>query len=326
MRADRLVALLLLLQARGKMTAQALARSLEVAQRTIYRDIDALSSAGVPIYADGGPGGGFTLDPSYRTSLTGLTSKEVLTLLIPSAPGPLADIGFEQQEQSTLLKLLAVLPELMRAQVEHTRQRLYLDPTNWWQETTSPSTILGVIQAAVMADEQAYGVYERNDGTLIERVLEPYGLVAKAGIWYLVGRHDNMFRTYQVGRFQTFSPLASSFTRDAAFDLGEYWRTQVHTFLADVPTYSCIMWIRSNRLGFLRLYVSGQVDTLATPESGLWLQVRITVGERDAAQMIALGLGKDAWVEEPVELRESVMQSAAEVLEHSANSSAFRPF
>src|SRR5690606_34139 len=134
MRADRLLAIILLLQTRGKMTAQALADELEVSRRTILRDLDALSAAGVPIYAEGGHGGGITLDENYKVTLTGLKEAEVRSLFLSSNARLLADIGLGEAAESTLLKLLAALPVPHQPSVDHIRQRILIDPVWWWHD------------------------------------------------------------------------------------------------------------------------------------------------------------------------------------------------
>ena len=193
MRADRLLAITMLLQARGKMTAQALAAELEVSRRTILRDIDALSIAGVPIYAEGGHGGGIALDSHYRTTLTGLTEAEALTVFISESPQLLRDLGYQEQARQSLLKLFASLPALHRNAIEQFRQRVHIDPVWWWNEAAPP--FWDALQRAVYDAQLLRMTYARSDGTVAERTVEPYSLVAKAGVWYLVARRDDEFRT-----------------------------------------------------------------------------------------------------------------------------------
>ena len=131
MRADRLLSILMLLQARGKMSAQALADELEVSVRTIYRDLDALSAAGVPVYAERGPGGGCLLLDSYRTTLTGLTRDEVRALFALSIPSALSELGIDDEARTALYKLSAALPASRRPDEAGSRQRVHLDPEGW---------------------------------------------------------------------------------------------------------------------------------------------------------------------------------------------------
>jgi predicted DNA-binding transcriptional regulator YafY len=138
MRADRLLALIMMLQTQGKMTIHTLAETLRVSRRTILRDLDALSLAGVPIYTEGGHGGGVALDEHYRTTLTGLQTHEVRSLFVTNTGTALGDVGLGKASESLVLKLLAALPAMHRPTVDHIRQRLLIDPTWWWHDTETP--------------------------------------------------------------------------------------------------------------------------------------------------------------------------------------------
>src|SRR5581483_5649644 len=185
MRADRLLSILMMLQIRGQVTARELAQRLEVSERTIYRDIEALSMAGVPVYAERGPGGGCVLAEGYRTNLTGLTEDEVRSLFMPGMTRQLADLGAEKTLDAALLKLLAALPSDHRRDVEHTRQRIFVDTVGWYY-STEVSPYLHLLREAIWNDCKARIVYRKSNGEVSERVVDPLGLVAKAGIWYMV--------------------------------------------------------------------------------------------------------------------------------------------
>ncbi len=228
MRADRLLSILLLLQTRGQMTAQQLAVELEVSQRTIYRDIDALSIAGVPVYAEHGPEGGFALLDSYRSQLTGLTSDEMSALLMLGVPGQLADLGLRQKLQAAFLKLSASLSEVQRREKVYMNQRIYLDSAPWFH-SDEPVPHLPLIQQAVWQDRKLAVTYRRQDGEGRQRLIEPYGLVAKAGIWYLVrtvtGRQGKTYMgVYRVSRLQDVMPSDEHFVRADDFDLVAFWQ------------------------------------------------------------------------------------------------------
>jgi predicted DNA-binding transcriptional regulator YafY len=208
MRADRLLEIVLLLQNRGKMTAQTLATELEVSRRTILRDIDALSFAGIPIYAEGGHGGGIALDENYRTSLTGLREIEAFTLFINSNTKLLGDIGLGHAAETTFLKLFASLPAAHKPTVESMRQRFLIDPDWWWHET-QPSPNWDQLEQAVYEDRYIQVHYEKFSGEIVERTLQPYSLVAKSSLWYLIAKRDDDFRIYRVSD-ATSSPSSIS--------------------------------------------------------------------------------------------------------------------
>ena len=184
MRADRLLSILMLLQTKGRMTAHDLAEQLEVSERTIYRDLEALSIAGVPLYTERGPRGGCALVDGYQTRLTGLTETEVQALFLLNIAGPLADLGLGRALDDAMLKLTAALPVASRAYAELVRQRFHLD-TTWWYHTEDSTSCLQILQEALWQDRKLLLFYHEDGGAWSERLAEPYGLVSKAGIWYL---------------------------------------------------------------------------------------------------------------------------------------------
>jgi len=219
MRADRLLSILLLLQARGRMTAQELADEVEVSQRTIYRDVEALSMAGVPVYADRGPGGGFALLDRYRTTLTGLNRDEVRALFMLSIPEPLAQLGLDGELKAALLKLSAALPEARRPDEALVRQRFHLDSA-WWFQPEEPVPHLPALQQAVWEDRRLHLAVRLPFDTRVEWLVDPYGLVAKAGVWYLVCARKNHLRVHRVSDVLTAHVADERFQRPADFDLG----------------------------------------------------------------------------------------------------------
>ena len=190
MRADRLLSILMILQTRGKVTALALAEELEVSERTIYRDVEALSGAGVPLYAERGPGGGIALLEEYRTNLTGLNSDEARALFMLSIPSPLLQLGVGPDLTAAMFKLSAALPESRRREQQAARQRIHLDAA-WWGQSGLPGPHLGVVQQAVWQDRRLRIVTRTLFGAEIELNVDPLGLVAKASEWYLVARREN---------------------------------------------------------------------------------------------------------------------------------------
>src|SRR5574340_1555919 len=226
MRASRLVALLLLLQTRGRMTADALATVLEVSVRTIYRDLEALSLAGVPVYAERGPGGGWSLLEDYRTNLTRLTEAEVNTLFVSGTTGPLKDLWPAKASEDAMLKLLAALPSVYRNNAELARQRIHLDATGWFRHD-EPVPHLPLLQEAIWNDRRLHLTYRRGgDNTVNQRTVNPYGLVAKASIWYLVCttlESGGEMRVYRVARIQDAESTGEHFERPANFNLPAFW-------------------------------------------------------------------------------------------------------
>jgi predicted DNA-binding transcriptional regulator YafY len=223
MRADRLLSLLMLLQTHGRMTARALATELEVTERTIYRDLTALSSAGVPVYAERGPGGGVGLVEEYRTTLTGLTPNEARALFMISVPTPLTQLGVGQELKAALLKLSASMPDSRRAEEGRARQRILLDSA-WWFQSGESVPCLQTVQQALWQD-RALRLQVRWDffNTQFEQEAEPYGLVAKASVWYLVYGRGGNTQVTRLSQVIEAEILPATFVRPVGFDLTAFW-------------------------------------------------------------------------------------------------------
>jgi predicted DNA-binding transcriptional regulator YafY len=313
MRADRLLSILLLLQSRGKMTTQVLADSLEVSRRTILRDVDALSYAGVPIYAEGGHGGGITLDEKYRTTLTGLNEIEIRALFINENNQFLKDIGLSEAALSTRRKLSAALPLGQQPIAEQVRQRIYIDPTWWWQADQA-MPFWGELQRAVFEDRRIQAMYENYQGEVAERVLEPYSLVAKASHWYLIAKRRQEYRLYRVTRFRSVHVLDDHFAREENYDLESFWDMHVQDFRNAVTEYSFTLKVIADQMDFIRQIVPGHFKILEINEQNGWLILHFELETMELAKMLVFGLGPPSEVIDPPELREAVIKRAQEFL------------
>lgn len=222
MRADRLLSLLMLLQSRGRMTARELAEQLEVSERTIYRDIEALGIAGIPICAERGPGGGCFLLDGYQTKLTGLNAAEVRALFLFKMARPLADLGLSKALDDAMLKLSAALPAQQRDDAEQVRQRIHLDMEDW-QQNISPVPHLTTIQEAVWHDRKLLIEYDEGCKLCQQHLIEPYGLVSKTNSWYVVAALVGEQRVFSVSRISTAVLSEEHFIRPATFDLSSFW-------------------------------------------------------------------------------------------------------
>jgi len=316
MRADRLISILLLLQSRGRMTAGALAQQLEVSERTIYRDLEALSMAGVPVYSEHGPGGGYTLLDSYRTTLTGLTESEVRTLFMSGVSGPLADLGLAEALEIALLKLAASLPESQQKRAERMRQRIHLDAVSWFQSSESVPH-LHALQEAVWRDQRVRIVYRRSDGEVRERTIAPYGLVAKASIWYVVASIGEDMRVYRVSRIQSLQFLDEHFERPPDFDLPAYWTAWCHDFEASLNQYPVRLRVAPETAQIMEQFWGGDVRhqiEAATPDQDGWRQITLNYDTIESARSSLIALGPAVEILDPPDLREAVIQLAASIL------------
>jgi predicted DNA-binding transcriptional regulator YafY len=229
-RSSRLVSILLLLQSRHRMTARELAGELEVSLRTVYRDVEALAAAGIPVYAEQGRAGGYRLVDGYRTRLTGLTEAEAQSLFMVGLPGPAAALGLSQEAASAELKLLAALAPQQRVRAGRLRDRFHLDVPAWYREAED-SPHLAAVAEAVLQDRYVELVYRRwAEPREVERRLAPYGLVLKSGAWYVVGNSGGGVRTYRVSNILRLTPTADTFERPADFDLAAQWHEHLAEF------------------------------------------------------------------------------------------------
>ncbi|MEU9790888.1 WYL domain-containing protein [Streptomyces sparsogenes] len=322
MRAARLIRLVLLLQSRPSMTGAELARELEVSERTVTRDVAALSEAGVPVYADRGRAGGYRLVGGYRTRLTGLGRTEAEALFLSGVPAALRGMGLADAASAARLKVsAALLPELRDA--SHTAaQRFHLDAPGWWQEPETPE-LLPAIADAVWDDRRITARYRRRD-TEVERELEPYGLVLKAGVWYLAARAEGDFRVYRVDRFTSAEPIAAPgphgrFERLADFDLPAFWAERAAQFARSLLREEVVL--RLTEEGARRLpYVTDRTavqeavamaGAAGGPDGQGRITVTLPVESLEVAYEQLLALGPEAEVLSPPDLRERFAAAAA---------------
>ena len=306
MRADRLISIVLLLQANGRMTAETLASRLEVSQRTILRDMDALSSAGVPVVAERGTGGGWRLIDGYETKLTGLTPAEIRSLFLARPPALLAELGIKEAADAAWLKLRAALPIGVREQAEFVRQRLLID-SRGWRDSAESLTSLPMILEALWASRRLKFQYVKTDGESSDREVDPLGLVARGNHWYLVATKGDERRTYRVSRIRRPKSWPNRASR----------RTGSTSRLTGKPP----------RIGFASICPDTTRRSSVTPHILPWVCYRgwrvieqVQDGERfrvsmrfdapEEARQFALAFGAELEVVEPQELRERVIAAA----------------
>ena len=318
MRADRLLWLMLSLQAEGRLTAQVLAARFEVSERTIYRDVEALSIAGVPVYTQTGSNGGIFLDENYRTSLTGMSIAELHSLFVAADKGPLDDLGLAGAIKGRSLKLFAALPVGQQQEVQRLRQRFYIDSARWFDYSETPS-LLPDLQQAVWEDRQIILSYRNFEATASEQTLDAYALVAKANVWYLLARNTSAtYRTYRVARIIAVTLTDTRFVRDPLFDPATYWKDMSRNFeqlrATTYPFYPALLRLTSAAFTTLREHVPERLTELATTDSPDWLCVRVLFMSPHEAQMNVLGLGTQVQVIEPAELQQEVLATATAII------------
>jgi predicted DNA-binding transcriptional regulator YafY len=311
LRADRLISLILALQDHGKTTASRLAATLGVSRRTILRDLDALSLSGVPVLAEGGPGGGVWLDPAYRTSLTGMKETELRTLLVAGDARLLDDLGWGKEYLESRRKLRASVPRRFESGVDNLRRRLVIDSRWWWHEAAEPN--LEPLQAAVWEDRVIEGDYQSWEGGTKAVRLEAYGLVAKAGLWYFVGFRDGEWRTYRVSRFASVR-VTETFARDPGFDLSVWWPKHAAEFAGEMAGFRFSIGLPEDRVRYLRGIAPGRVDVVGPWEKPGWVRADVGLDSSLYAELVVLGLGPRCAILENPDLAAAVVTRCRECL------------
>jgi predicted DNA-binding transcriptional regulator YafY len=319
MRADRLLQIMMLLQARGQLTAAQLARELEVSSRTVCRDMDALSAAGVPVYGIPGRAGGYALLDSYRTTLTGLTEGEVQAMFMLSIPTPLKELGVSQELRAALLKMAAALPGSHRHDEVRVRQRIHLDSA-WWFQGDESVPHLHTVHKAVWQDRKIRIEWLSRSGheQTIEQVVDPYGLVAKASVWYVVCDIDGHIRARRVSRLLDVQTLDEGFERPADFDLAVFWQAWCTEFENSRPTYPVKARVAPQFVQELPWFfgerIRERIEGAGSPDAEGWITMELPFESLWAARNRLLDFGGAVEVLEPEPLRLNIIDYAQQIL------------
>jgi predicted DNA-binding transcriptional regulator YafY len=312
MRASRLVNLLLLLQSRGGLTAAELARELEVSVRTVHRDVEELSAAGVPIFAERGPHGGIRLVDGYRTRLTGMTADEAEALFLSGLPGPAAQLGLGTVVAAAQLKVMAALPPELRSRASRLVQRFHLDAAGWFQ-ASEPVPHLATLAAAVW-DGRLIRITYRRGGEDVERTVGPLGVVLKGGIWYVIASVEDQIRTYRASRVGEAEVLDEAFDRPTDFDLAAYWAESSAAYERSAPRISVDVRIAEDRLWRItNVFGRAAVDNAERSPDGEMpdtVRLRMSLDYPDDVPGQLLAVGPNLEVIGPPEIREQVIKLA----------------
>lgn len=311
MRADRLISIVLLLQNYGRMTTREFADKLEVSERTIHRDMEALSAAGIPVYAERGSSGGWSLSEGYRTNLTGMKSEEMQSLLLAHSSTLISDLGLGSVFDDAFQKLLAAFPARLRQDAERVRQRIHVDGAGWHQSGELLPD-LPTVQEAVWQEKKLYMKYRRVKES-VERIVDPLGLVAKGSLWYLVAAAEGGIRTYRISRIENARILEEPFERPESFDLAIYWEQSMTQFKMNLPQYPAK--VKFNKLVLPRAANQRYLKIIDTsPAEEGWVNADVEFETLDSACEILLSYGQLAEAVEPAELREGVLALAEAIV------------
>jgi predicted DNA-binding transcriptional regulator YafY len=310
MRADRLLSLVLLLRHRGRMTAAELARELEVSQRTVFRDVEALSTAGVPVYAERGKNGGFALLPGFTTDLTGLTHDEALALLTAQSRATSEALGLGPAFAAAVRKIVAAMPDSARRSATHAADRVLVRQGGWLGDP-DPDPHLAAVRRAVFADRRVRLLYAARDERARWRTVDPVGLVEAGGRWYLLAVRDGEERTYRLSRVEAVEELDEPVRRGPEEDLEQAWQRRRAAFTAALPTTSVTVRVRADRRAELAANALGIGEERPDGSERLW--VVVTFGDPRHAERALWMLGDDVEVLAPADLRARLAARGAAV-------------
>ena len=317
MRADRLLSILLLLQAQGKMTARELAQELEVSERTIYRDIDALSFAGVPIFSESGHQGGYALVENYQTTLTGLSKGELRALFMLGNLTPLGDLGVREELQRALLKISAALPRDRCRDDEQISRYFHFD-SSWWRQDKERFQHLQVIQQAIYQNQKLNIVYQPPFAVEIKRLVAPFGLVAKAGRWYLVCARNNGIHVHRVSHLLDVSISQEHFACPERFNLAAFWQGWCADYESLLTDFTATVRVAPRLIPFLPMYFGHSIHTMIDgappPDLDGWIQLDLTFESFDAARDRFLSFGSAVEVLAPRSLKLSIIDYAEQIV------------
>jgi len=308
MKSERLIHILLDLQANGKTSASKLAKRLEVSPRTIHRDLESLAAAGVPVYAERGRDGGWLLSEGYRTNLTGMKVDELRALLLVHASGVIDELGMTSSIESALIKLLASVPPPFRSEVEATRERVYIDddaPDRFQKQTP----LVPLLLRAAETHETIIIEYDKR-GTVTKRNVDPLGLVARGGTWYLMTREGKNFRTFRVTNLRSATLTGAKFKRPDRFDLRSHTRSWWESYRKQIPKYIVELDVNERQMRRIRWFPYLSLLRESAPSETGRCRVKIDFETEEWATRMVLWMGSDAKVIAPVELKENVRREA----------------
>jgi predicted DNA-binding transcriptional regulator YafY len=311
MKADRLVSLLLLLQSASRRTARELARTLEVSERTIYRDVDALCVSGVPVLTERGAEGGISLAEGYRKALMHFGDDEIRALFI-SGSSVLSDLGLGANLDRALEKLRGGLSDIQRRAAEKVRGRIFIDQRRW-NQSDPPIEKLSLLRRAVWDDRRVEITYEDRLRTVTTRAVDPYGLVSKAGVWYLVAYTPEGFRSFRVDRMKQVSERNERFERAPDFDLDAHWRESAAKIVASQPQFPVVLRVKPDAMEMVCSY--WPTERADDRDESL---IRVLFSSEDAAVFHIVGWDEGVELLEPRWLCEKIVKRAQSIVDRYA--------
>lgn len=315
MRGERLISILILLQGNRQMTAKSLSRKLEVSERTIYRDMEALSSVGIPVIAERGKYGGWSLLENYRTNLTGLKKTEIDALFIPQSNQLLEDLGLINHFEQAHNKLIASIPMIFRENAKDMWNRIHIDPNTWFGPKEKV-VYIDVLKKAIWEEKELIIEYQRRDGESKTYTIQPLGIVFKSATWYLIAiKKNNAFRNYKVSNISDVALTEKSFERPKDFNLSDYWDQSSESFIKSLLTYDVKMKIPHSILKGLEL--SGRFLEIINDKDNQReneIFIKMLFENETEAESFIMSFADQIKIIEPIELKNKLLKKAQEIV------------
>ncbi len=312
MKADRLISILMLLQIHKQLTANDLAKKLEVSVRTIYRDIESLSGLGIPIFTDRGTNGGIKLLGDYKTTLSGINKNELYSLFIPTGNKILEDLGIDKIKDSTMLKLLGDSSTEQINEIKNIQNFIFIDMNTWSENPVKVNKdILSILQNGIWNNNVLKIIYIKINETK-EVILNPFGLVCKRGIWYLVGENNEIIKTYKVSNIESASLTDSFFERPDDFNLENYWTSSTSNFKSSIPKYTFIFKVNPSIVNHIKSRPFINISSTAIKDDEVFMNIKFDALFQGIE--FAFGYGKDVEIISPVEAIEEIKKKSLEII------------
>ncbi len=317
MKAERLIKILILLQHGETTSTRTLAGELEVSERTIHRDMESLSVAGIPVFSERGKAGGWRLIDEWKNKLSWLTEKEIISLFLPASEKVLSDLNLNISTDEIKQKLLLSVPNHVRQNAANLWERIYID-TDTWHGSQQIIKSMETIQQAVMENKKVTMEYKKANNEMKTYIINPLGLVLKGSTWYLIAINSrNSYRNFRLSRIINFTVLEGSFTRPEGFILAQYWKESKKEFIQNLPAYQVEVEVSRqiiNRIMFTGRFVRHLHESPKQPNSE-WVQLSLEFPTEEEAINFILGFGNQIRVDSPVHLQSILAKKANEVLE-----------
>lgn len=311
MKADRLISILMLLQVHKQLTANDLAKRLEVSVRTIYRDIESLSSLGIPIFTERGTNGGIKLLGDYKTTLSGINKDELYSLFIPTGDKVLDDLGIGKLKDSTIIKLLGNSSSYQMNEIKNIQNYIFIDMYTWGENPIKVDTaILSILQEGIWNSKVLNIVYRKINETK-NVILNPLGLVCKRGIWYLIGENNEIIKTYKVSNIESALLTDTLFDRPKDFNLEKHWKSSTSNFKASIPKHTFTFKVNPSIVNNIKTRQFISISNIVVEDDNIYMDINFDAIFQGIE--FAFGYGKDIEIIYPIDARAEIKKKCYEI-------------